>query len=75
MVSQVQNGQQNPVDILTAYGKKALQAHKKTNCLTEVMIGAAVEWAKDCNHMGPLAGAPVSLKDVSSVFTTTEALV
>jgi Asp-tRNA(Asn)/Glu-tRNA(Gln) amidotransferase A subunit family amidase len=64
-VSQVQNGQQDPVDILTAYGKKALEAHKETNCLTEVMIAAAVGWAKDCNRAGPLAGTPVSLKDVS----------
>ena len=66
LVSQVQDGQQDPVDILTAYGKKTLQAHMATNCLTEVMIAAAVGWAKDCNRMGPLAGLPVSLKDVGS---------
>ena len=72
LVSQVQNGQRDPVDILTAYGKKALQAHEETNCLTEVMIAAAVGWAKDCNRTGPLAGVPVSLKDVSTTFITNE---
>lgn len=68
LVSQVRDGQKDPVDILTAYGKKALEAHRETNCLTEIMISAAVEWAKDCNRTGPLAGAPVSLKDVGSFF-------
>ena len=72
LVSEVQNGQRDPVDILTAYGKKALQAHKETNCLTEVMIASAIGWAKDCNRTGPLAGVPVSLKDVSTAFITNE---
>ncbi|KAF8799574.1 amidase signature enzyme [Phlegmacium glaucopus] len=67
LVSQVQDGHQDPVDTLTAYGKKALQAHKETNCLTEVMIADAVGWAKDCNRTGPLAGVPVSLKDTVGV--------
>lgn len=68
LVSQVQDGQQDPIDILTAYGKKALQAHRDTNCLTEVMIADAVGWAKDCHRTGPLAGVPVSLKDVGFAF-------
>ncbi|KAF8632786.1 hypothetical protein AX15_001686 [Amanita polypyramis BW_CC] len=56
-----------PLDILHAYGKKALLAHKEANCLTEVMIGAAEKWATDCNRRGPLAGIPVSLKDTVGV--------
>jgi Asp-tRNA(Asn)/Glu-tRNA(Gln) amidotransferase A subunit family amidase len=54
-----------PVDILRAYGKAALKAHVKTNCLTEVMISSAESWTADgsINMKGPLAGIPVSLKD------------
>lgn len=66
LVSAVQTGKADPVDILRAYGKKALKAHEATNCLTEVMISAALSWARGCNRDGPLAGVPVSLKDVSS---------
>lgn len=63
-MTQVQSGKQDPVEILTAYGKKTLRAHEATNCLTEVMISSAMGWAKECNKKGPLAGVPVSLKDV-----------
>ncbi|KZF22458.1 amidase signature enzyme [Xylona heveae TC161] len=54
----------SPIDILRTYGKVAVKAHHKTNCLTEVMIPQAEKWAKnDVNLEGPLAGIPVSLKD------------
>ncbi|TFK41766.1 amidase signature domain-containing protein [Crucibulum laeve] len=66
-VSGVQSGELDPNVVLTAYGKKALEAHAATNCLTEVMISAAQGWAKDCNRKGPLAGMPVSLKDTVGV--------
>jgi Asp-tRNA(Asn)/Glu-tRNA(Gln) amidotransferase A subunit family amidase len=57
-----------PIDILRTYGKVAVKAHEKTNCLTEVMIEAAEGWAeKDINTKGPLAGIPVSLKDSIAV--------
>ncbi|CAD6442287.1 6cce1b58-a90a-4f49-8533-9c3cee7fbd36 [Sclerotinia trifoliorum] len=54
-----------PIDILRAYGKAALKAHEKTNCVTEVMIDAAEGWTTDgsINMEGPLAGIPISLKD------------
>lgn len=60
-------GSLNPSDVLIAYGKTALRAHAATNCLTEVLIEQAEEWAKACNTRGPLAGMPVSLKDLVSV--------
>jgi Asp-tRNA(Asn)/Glu-tRNA(Gln) amidotransferase A subunit family amidase len=64
-----------PIDILRAYGKAALKAHEKTNCVTEVMIGAAEGWTTDgsINMKGPLAGIPISLKDsiVVGGFDTT----
>ncbi|PCH45088.1 amidase signature enzyme [Wolfiporia cocos MD-104 SS10] len=67
IVRDVQSGTLSPSDVLLAYGKKALKAHEATNCLTEVMISQAEEWAKTCNVNGPLAGMPVSLKDENSV--------
>jgi hypothetical protein len=67
VVANVRNGITDPSDMLVAYGKKALKAHKETNCLTEVMISPAQAWAKDCVRQGPLAGMPVSLKDTVGV--------
>ncbi|KAL8786355.1 MAG: hypothetical protein Q9213_002852 [Squamulea squamosa] len=53
-----------PIDILRSYGKVAIKAHAKTNCLTEVMINPGAEkWIEDINLKGPLAGIPISLKD------------
>ncbi|KZT10510.1 amidase signature enzyme [Laetiporus sulphureus 93-53] len=67
IVSSVQGGALKPIEILTAYSKAALKAHAATNCLTEVMLPEAEEWARNCNTKGPLAGLPVSLKDEHSV--------
>ena len=67
VVSRVQAGKLEPIDVLRAYGKKALKAQEATNCLTEVMIRQAEEWSKHCNLKGPLAGMPVSLKDTAGV--------
>ncbi|KIL55704.1 hypothetical protein M378DRAFT_17703 [Amanita muscaria Koide BX008] len=65
--SDARNATLRPLDILRAYGKKSLLAHRETNCLTEVMIGAAEKWAMECNREGPLAGVPVSVKDMVGV--------
>ena len=58
-------GSKNAIDILRAYGKVAVKAHEKTNCLTEVMVPDAEGWIEGggINLKGPLAGIPVSLKD------------
>jgi hypothetical protein len=65
LVKDVQSGGTQPIDILRAYGKAALKAHEKTNCVTEVMFTGAEGWLKNgsINLKGPLAGIPVSLKD------------
>ena len=56
------------MDILRTYGKVAIRAHEKTNCITEVMLPEAEDWAeKEINVKGPLAGIPVSLKDTIAV--------
>jgi len=75
LVQDVHKSVIQPIDILRAYGKAALKAHAKTNCVTEVMIGAAEGWTTDgsVNMKGPLAGIPISLKDsiVVGSFDTT----
>ncbi|KAI0264592.1 amidase signature enzyme [Gloeopeniophorella convolvens] len=67
LVADIQQRLVDPEHVLLAYSKKALQAHKETNCLTEVMISEAQGWARDCDKSGPLAGVPVSLKDTVGV--------
>jgi Asp-tRNA(Asn)/Glu-tRNA(Gln) amidotransferase A subunit family amidase len=69
LVQDVHKDPSKAVDVLNAYGKVAVKAHQKTNCLTEVMISSAEMWVKDgsVNLKGPLAGIPVSLKDTIDV--------
>ena len=67
LVRDVQNSIIKPIDILRTYGKLALKAHEKTNCLTEVMISTAEQCAEHVKLDGPLAGIPVSLKDTAIV--------
>lgn len=67
IVAGVRSGSLKPSDVLVAYGKKALKAHAATNCLTEVLIGEAEEWAKNVTVEGPLAGMPISMKDTVAV--------
>ena len=69
LVNDVQDGATKAVDVLRAYGKVAVKAHEKTNCVTEVMLQAAEGWIErgDINLKGPLAGIPISLKDSIAV--------
>ncbi|KAI8964586.1 amidase signature enzyme [Daldinia sp. FL1419] len=69
LVQDVHKGELKPIDLLHTYGKVALKAHEKTNCVTEVMIPDAERWIEDgsINLQGPLAGIPVSLKDTINV--------
>ncbi|KAL8673789.1 MAG: hypothetical protein Q9168_001801 [Polycauliona sp. 1 TL-2023] len=64
LVQDVHKDVVKPIDILRTYGKLAIKAHAKTNCLTEIMINPGAEnWIGSTNLKGPLAGIPVSLKD------------
>jgi Asp-tRNA(Asn)/Glu-tRNA(Gln) amidotransferase A subunit family amidase len=64
LVQDVHKQVTSPLDILRAYGKVAIKAHEKTNCVTEILFPEAEEWVKNgINLKGPLAGIPVSLKD------------
>jgi Asp-tRNA(Asn)/Glu-tRNA(Gln) amidotransferase A subunit family amidase len=55
--------------VLHLYGKVALKAQDKTNCVTEIMVEGAEAWLDNgsINLKGPLAGIPVSLKDSIAV--------
>lgn len=58
----------SPLDVLRTYGKVAVKAHQKTNCLTEILFPEAEQWLEsEINLKGPLAGIPISLKDTVGV--------
>lgn len=64
----------SPLDVLRTYGKVAVKAHEKTNCVTELLLPEAESWVQsEVNLQGPLAGIPVSLKDSLQIkgFDTT----
>lgn len=79
----VQTQRLQPLAVLQAYGKAAVRAHGRTNCLTEILFpeaeaacaAAAAAKATEAqagavvvvNLKGPLAGVPVSLKDSVAV--------
>nr|ABU75302.1 amidase protein [Ustilaginoidea virens] len=69
LVREVQDDPSKAAGLLRTYGKVAIKAHEKTNCVTEVLLEDAEEWIKDgsINFKGPLAGIPVSLKDTIDV--------
>ncbi|PKY04464.1 putative acetamidase [Aspergillus campestris IBT 28561] len=64
LVQEVQNSSLAATDVLRTYGKVAVKAQEKTNCVTELLLPEAELWAKsEVNLKGPLAGVPISLKD------------
>ena len=75
LVHDVHESLLQPIEILRTYGKTAVLAHEKTNCITEILVPEAERWVQEggINLKGPLAGIPVSLKDSISVggFDTT----
>lgn len=69
LVDEVQKDPSKAAQLLKTYGKVALNAHEKTNCVTEILLSDAEKWLHDgsINFKGPLAGIPVSLKDTIDV--------
>ncbi|KAF9883633.1 hypothetical protein FE257_003105 [Aspergillus nanangensis] len=57
--------------VTIAYITRAIEAHRKTNCLTEILFDDAIERSRQLDDhfrkvskpVGPLHGIPVSLKD------------
>lgn len=66
-IDDIKAGRLTPKEVLLAYGKKAIKAQESLNCIAEVLIPKAEIWAEQCNTQGPLAGIPVSLKDMVNV--------
>ncbi|KAH8172511.1 amidase domain-containing protein [Sarocladium implicatum] len=62
-------------EVVLAYIKKAIDVHKKTNCLTEILFEDAVQRAKELDTyrrqngqvFGSLHGIPMSVKDQFNV--------
>ncbi|KAK9386857.1 hypothetical protein V1515DRAFT_603156 [Lipomyces mesembrius] len=52
LVAEVHKGLVKPIDVLHAYGKRALKAQEDTNCLTEIMFKDAEKQAEVCNDHG-----------------------
>ena len=46
LAQDVRKGLFEPLDILRCYGKVAVSAQRKTNCLTEILLPEAEDWAK-----------------------------
>ncbi|TQV98493.1 acetamidase [Cordyceps javanica] len=69
LVKEVHENPGKATQILQTYGKVALKAQEKTNCVTEILLDSAEKWVTDgsINLKGPLAGIPVSLKDTVDV--------
>lgn len=64
LVEDVQKGTVSPHAVLQTYGKVAVKAQERTNCVTELLLPEADRWIdEEINLKGPLAGIPVSLKD------------
>ncbi|KAI9590976.1 amidase signature domain-containing protein [Syncephalis fuscata] len=58
------------VDAVRVFGKKAIEAHVRLNCLTEICISEAISDARvldarlaNGGPVGPLHGLPISVKD------------
>ncbi len=70
LVDRLQSGSLSAVQALEAYQRKALEVHKKTNCLVEP-IAEAEEWAKQADMLQgpkpPLHGVPLSVKDIFGI--------
>lgn len=76
LVANVQSGKWKASSVLRAYTRAALEAHARTNCITEVLVDEARRGAEAWDNLDfkaipgpeqPLFGMPVSLKDTVSV--------
>lgn len=69
LVDAVQTGAATPFDVVHSYGKRALLAHERTNCLADPLLAEAS--ARAASHAipldKPLSGVPVSIKDCIDV--------
>ncbi|KAK5116825.1 hypothetical protein LTR85_009085 [Meristemomyces frigidus] len=81
LASRIATGEFTAYDVVSAYVRKAVAAHHKTNCLTEIMFDGALQRAHELDDyyennkkpVGPLHGVVMTLKDQFNVkgFDTT----
>ncbi|KAJ5778700.1 Amidase [Penicillium odoratum] len=74
LVQDIQSSTTPALTVLRTYGKVAVRAQKRTNCITELLLPEAESWLEsEVNLKGPLAGIPISLKDSVQIkgFDTT----
>ncbi|RDW77691.1 hypothetical protein BP6252_05744 [Coleophoma cylindrospora] len=81
LAGKLSTGEFSAGDVVGAYIQKAVEAHQKTNCLTEVLFTEAIQAAQELDTyykangkvVGPLHGIPITLKDQFNVkgFDTT----
>ncbi|KAI1413850.1 amidase [Hypoxylon sp. FL1857] len=75
LVGRIASGELSSEAVVKAYIHKAIAAHSKTNCLTEILFQDALMQArgldeyrvKHGNVIGPLHGVPVTVKDQFNV--------
>ncbi|KAM0186561.1 hypothetical protein ACHAPI_011640 [Fusarium lateritium] len=78
LAQKIASGQFSSEDVTKAYisrNVEAIEAHKKTNCLTEILFKDALaqaqeldrHFAKEGKTTGPFHGVPISLKDQFNV--------
>lgn len=78
LVHACKSGDTRLSEVMLAYGKKTLQAHKLSNCLADVMFDEALEiamaadeqlWTDDDKSTDrPFLGVPISLKGQIEYF-------
>ncbi|KAF2014673.1 putative general amidase [Aaosphaeria arxii CBS 175.79] len=75
LLSKIHSGQWPAREVLVAFYKRALVAHRFVNCLMDADLDAALNRAQELdnylrttgNVVGPLHGLPVSIKDLTDV--------
>ncbi|KAM0241739.1 hypothetical protein ACHAPO_001432 [Fusarium lateritium] len=75
LAREIEKGKYSSESVTKAYISRAIQAHKRTNCLTEILFKDALDqareldayFAKEGKTKGPLHGIPISLKDQFNV--------
>ncbi|KAK1998851.1 amidase [Colletotrichum falcatum] len=73
--SMISRGEVSCENVVEAYIQRAIKAHEKTNCLTEILFEDALRSARELDAymtkngkpVGPLHGIPVTLKDQFNV--------
>ncbi|KAI8940514.1 hypothetical protein NX059_004191 [Plenodomus lindquistii] len=71
IVQAITSGVVTASQLLHAYIRRAIHAHKRTNCFTEILFDDAIEQARELDEfhaksgrvIGPLHGVPMTLKD------------